>query len=89
MVAGPNVSNLPIRKADSPGFPELRLLCDVWVENSHERRDHVVRCTGDRRIKVVLHSIDSEKWGPHRADPGIWERFGIPSTELKMLCDSR
>jgi glycosyltransferase involved in cell wall biosynthesis len=89
LVAGPNVTHLPIRSNDSPGFPELNFFCDLWIEASAHRRDHVVKCTGDESIRVVRHAIDTEKWGPHRANRDLWKERGLPADGLKLLLVSR
>jgi len=89
LVVGPNVTPLPNWKQDSPGQIDLKLLCDCWLEASEARRTHVFRSTGDAAIKVVHHAIDTEKWGPHRRNPGVWARFGVPVEGLKVLFVSR
>ena len=83
-VAGRNVTPppSPIRSQDSPHRVELKLLCNRWIEASDRRHAHVVRCTGNWEIDVVHHAMDTEKWGPHRRDPHIWARFGVPNQGL-------
>lgn len=87
LVVGPNVTPplFVLPSEDSPRRIELKLLCDRWIEASKARRAHVVRCTGSSEIEVVHHAIDTEKWGPHRRDPSIWGRFGVPDQGLKIL----
>lgn len=85
LVAGPNVSHLPIRRADSPGKIELRLLADAWFEASRVRRDHVRKVSGVPEVGYVHHAIDLEKFSPRHRKMGIWERLGIPASALKVL----
>lgn len=85
LVAGPNVSHLPVRRVDSPGRPELAWMCDLWIEASHYRRDHVLRCTGARNVDCVRHAINPDTFSPSHRSPETWRRLGIPETTLKVV----
>jgi len=88
LVAGPNVTKLPIRRADSPGRIELRWLCDDWLEASRYRRDHVRSCVPEglrHRVNYIHHALDAGKFSPDRASAEVWQEYGIPVTSLKLL----
>jgi len=85
LVAGPNVTPLPIRRADSPGRIEVGLLCDRWLEASLARFHHVVRYTGSRKIRLVPHGLDTNRFSPDRRDPGVWLKYGIREDSVKVL----
>jgi len=88
LVAGPNVTKLPIRRADSPGWIELRWLCDDWLEASRYRRDHVRRCVPEglrHRVNYIHHALDADKFSPDRASAEVWQGYGIPAASVKLL----
>jgi glycosyltransferase involved in cell wall biosynthesis len=84
LVVGPNVTPLPNWKQDSPTQIELKVLCDIWIEASHARGNHVTRSTG-AKIPVIHHAIDTNKWGPHRRNPGIWKKLNVPEARIRLL----
>jgi len=87
LVAGPNVTPLPIRRVDSPGWVELNLLCDLWLEASRARYEHVMRYTGNhRKLRLVHHGLDTELFTPARRKREIWSKYGIALDGLKVLC---
>jgi hypothetical protein len=85
LVAGPNVSPLPIRKADNPGWVELTLLCDLWLEASWAKYHHTVAYTGDKKVRRVPHALNVQTFSPVHRDPAVWSRYGIPKDSLKVL----
>jgi glycosyltransferase involved in cell wall biosynthesis len=85
LVAGPNVTPLPIRKADSPGWAELNLLCDLWLEASWAKYRHTVAYTGDKKVRRVPHALDTQTFSPAHRDPAVWSCYGIPKDSLKVL----
>ncbi|MCX7806582.1 MAG: glycosyltransferase family 4 protein [Planctomycetota bacterium] len=88
LVAGPNVTRLPIRRADSPGWIELRLMCDMWLEASDCRRGHVLRYVGsafEGRVRRVHHAINPSKFSPAKRDPYIWRKYGLDNGRLKIV----
>jgi len=85
LVAGPNVSHLPIRRADSPGLPELSWLCDLWIEASCYKRDHVIGYSGASNVRCVRHAINPETFSPEHRSNETWVRLGISGTTLKVL----
>jgi len=85
LVAGPNVTPLPSRRHDSPGWLDLRLLTNAWFEASRARQNHVMRVTGNPNIGVVPHAIDHVKFSPERRNPEIWDDYGIPRHSTKLL----
>jgi glycosyltransferase involved in cell wall biosynthesis len=86
LVAGPNVTNLPLPwRKDSPGFIELKLMTDCWFEASEARERHVNRATGNKTIQVVHHAIDTFKFSPEHRDSGVWETYGIAPNCVKVL----
>lgn len=85
VVAGPNVTPLPIRRSDSPGRPELALMCDLWLEASDAKKDHVIARSGFSNVRCIRHSIDGAMFSPNRRSVGVWERYGILSGTTKVL----
>lgn len=85
LVAGPNVTPLPLPNSqDSPGWAELHM-ADRWFEASNFRREYVVKHTGIQTIGCVHHAIDIHKFSPEKVDHQIWERFHVPLDSLKVL----
>jgi glycosyltransferase involved in cell wall biosynthesis len=85
LIAGPNVTPLPIRRADSPGRTELALLCDLWLEASWAKYHHTVSHVGPAKVRRIPHALDTEAFTPAKRDLSVWTRFGIPEASLKVL----
>jgi glycosyltransferase involved in cell wall biosynthesis len=88
VILGPNVTRLPIRAADSPGYVELTLMADLWLEASRARQRHVLKCVGDRlggKVKRAQHAIDLEMFRPGRRTSGFWNRYHLSHETLKVL----
>lgn len=87
LVAGPNVTPLPIGKGryDSPSRLELQLMCDAWIEMSRHRRDHVRRVTGWSSVGFVHHAIDTARFSPARRGKLNWEELGFRSASTMAL----
>ncbi len=86
LVAGPNVTPLPIGKRhDSPGPIELRYLSDLWFEASMARRDHVRRVSGVDSIASIQHSIDTDRFSPQHRNVAVWEGVNVPTDGIRAL----
>lgn len=87
IVVGPNVTPLPFPNGqNSPHALELSLMCDVWIEASKYRRDHVREVSGlDATIRHIHHAIDTNKFNPMHRRESIWQEMGLPSTTTKVL----
>jgi glycosyltransferase involved in cell wall biosynthesis len=77
LVCGPNITPLPIRRADSPGFVEAELLCDRWIEASQARLDHVNRRVRSSRLERIPHAIDPRIFDPALRSPTYWRGRGL------------
>ena len=87
LLAGPNVTHLPVRRKDSPGWFEITALCDLWLEASMRRRDFVrghVRPL-ERRVRHLHHGLDTVKWDPERRDRTVWGAHDVPTGEPIVL----
>ncbi len=88
VVLGPNVTPLPIRAADSPGYVELALMADLWLEASRARQQHVLNCVGERlggNVKHAQHAIDLQMFTPERRQIGFWARHHLGDETVKVL----
>jgi glycosyltransferase involved in cell wall biosynthesis len=87
LVAGPNVTPLPIGKKrhDSPSRFELDYMCDAWIEMSRHRRDHVRRVTGYSDVGFIHHAIDTARFSPARRGALDWEELGFRPGSTKVL----
>ena len=86
LVAGPNVTHLPVRKTDAPGRIELLGMCDLWLEASEARRRHVTRASGvTANVRCIRHSIDSRKFSPERRSDSVWTEFALPADRVKVV----
>jgi len=77
LVCGPNITPLPLRRADSPGFVESELLCDRWIEASTARLDHVKRRVRASRLERIPHAIDPGIFDPARRSAAFWRERGL------------
>lgn len=77
LVCGPNITPLPLRRADSPGFVESELLCDRWIEASAARLEHVKRRVRTSRLERVPHAIDASTFNPAHRSPSFWHERGL------------
>lgn len=77
LVCGPNVTPLPLRRADSPGFVESELLCDRWIEASTARLEHVKRHVRTSRLERIPHSIDPSIFDPAHRSAAFWRERGL------------
>jgi glycosyltransferase involved in cell wall biosynthesis len=84
-IAGPNVTPLPIRKADSPGRVEVSLLCDLWLEASRAKYDNTVKHTGPAKIRQIPHALNTKTFSPEKRNLSIWSQFGISEESLKIV----
>lgn len=86
VVAGPNVACFPHRKNDAPGWSELCILCDRWLEASDARLEHVKRqAHGVGRLERVHHAIDTAKFSPTHRRRAVWAEHGLDENRLKVL----
>lgn len=87
LVVGPNVTPLPLpnRLHDSPGWVDLTVLSSNWIENSKNRRDHVMSQTGRLDLPYVHHSIDLSKFSPEHRDMEWKATLGISDTTPVIL----
>ena len=77
LVCGPNITPLPLRRADSPGFVEAELLCDRWIEASQARIDHVKRRVRPGRLERIPHAIDPRTFSPAFRSEAFWRELGL------------
>ncbi len=88
IIIGPNVSKIPFRKQDSPGFLEVGLLTDVWLEASARRKrfvlDHL-KPSLHPKVRNILHSIDLAKFNPSFRTADFFKKLNIRSGTLKVL----
>jgi len=85
LIVGPNMTPLPIPgRDDHPGKLEAEYMADLWIEASYYRQTHIERVT-NLKIPVVQHAIDTEKFNPKHRDETIWDEYGIPKDQLKVL----
>ena len=89
LVAGPNVTHLPLRRADFPGRLELHHLVDLWLEASEARRALVAAYARTERVLALPHGLDLEAFGPHLRREEIWPELGVPGTGLRLLFAGR
>lgn len=92
VVVGPNVTalSLPLRRLhDAPGRIELLGMCDLWMEASEARRQHVIRQSGIGRVTCIRHAIDTAKFSPAHRDPALWARFRVPDADVRIVCVGR
>ncbi|GEM_PF-1425888 len=88
IVVGPNVTNLPIRNTDTPGWMEKNILFDLWLEASASRRNHVINTLGEgykEFVKTIYHAIDGAKFSPDKKNPELWARLGLSKDSVKIL----
>lgn len=91
IVAGPNITPVSYiwgSKRDAPGWIELSLLVDCWVEASVARRSLVEKETCGKyneKLAMIHHGLNTDRFSPSRRRRGFWRQYGVPEDTIKVL----